>query len=85
MVLSMKIIVQRKEVDKYTRKVTRKEVSLDNDNYDGNNFVCVVIGGRVVAELLVADLYTAVEAFQRHAVRDDEEQARMAVIDRGQQ
>lgn len=79
----MKIIIQRKEIDKYTHKVTRKEVSLDNDDYEGKNFVRLVIGGQVIAELLVADLYTAVEAFQRHEVRDDEEQARMAAIDKG--
>jgi hypothetical protein len=84
MVLPMKIIVQQKEVNKHTNEVIREEVSLDNDDYDGYNFVRVVIGGQVVAELPVADLYTAVEAFQRHIVRHDEEQVRMVAIEKGQ-
>ena len=83
MVLPMKIIVQQKEVNKHTAEVIEEEVSLDNDDYEGYRRVRIVVGGKVVAELFVDTLYTAVEAFQRHMVRDDEEQMRVVAIERG--
>jgi hypothetical protein len=77
----MKIIVQKKKLDKHTRELIQEEVALDNSDYDGNYYVRLTIGDANV-ELPVTDLFTAIEAFYRHEVRGDEEQIRMEKLEK---
>jgi len=72
----MKIVVQHKEVNKYTREVEAEEVALDNSFFDGYNYVKLIIGDKSV-DLPVRDLFTAVEAFHLHKIRDNKEQMRL--------
>ena len=72
----MKIIVQQKLIDKHTDELVDEEVALDDDGFEGHNFVTLSIGDTYV-EIPIRDLFTAVEAFHRHEVRDDEEQLRL--------
>lgn len=77
----MKIIIQEEKHDKHTKELLQEEVSLDNDDYEGNGFVRLTIGDRANVDLLVADLFTALEAFRNHGVRDDEEQIRLKTLE----
>jgi predicted transcriptional regulator len=79
--IAMKIIVQKKRIDKHTNEVVEEEVSLDNEYFEGHSNVLLTIGDARV-ELRVADLFAAVEAFQRYGIREDDEQVRVHKLER---